>query len=295
MLLNLRSRLLTATLFGLFFCLMIANAEAKTHHHKKHVTQHTKHHGKKTGHADRDLKTAQIHLAHLDYYKDKADGVMGPHTKVALKNFQHDHHLPLSGTLTTRTYNAIIEADLPPPLPLTSLPEPKGPDFYATHPDFYGHYDQQYANPLMIAPAIISSDGSSPIHSQAILSRFAKLDISEEVKGQEKRYNITLNGQSLLAVDNQPSVIGISRTYELSNEDAIILSTYRSESDVCAYRNYLLTMKDGSNNLQEIGNCTHGYQARINEGSLFITFPESDDGRVIGNTWRYDNGDLERL
>jgi hypothetical protein len=47
--------------------------------------------------------------------------------------------------------------------------------------------------------------------------------------------------------------------------------------------------------VRAIGNCTHGYQARKVDDSLLVTFPEFDDQRVAGATWRYENDDLEKL
>jgi hypothetical protein len=99
----------------------------------------------------------------------------------------------------------------------------------------------------------------------------------------------------MLQIDNQPSIIGISQTFALEHEDVIVLTTYHDGDKVCAYKHYLLTLAQGRNELHPIGNCSHGYQARKVEESIFITFPEVDDQRVAGATWRYESGDLEKL
>lgn len=278
-------------------------AEARTHHKHHHSHRHhvaTRHHVKKKlkTQAHTNVRTAQRHLINLLYLNGKADGKMGPKTAAAIRKFQRDQHLPVNGKLTVATYNALIEADAPvtttmiesnapPPVPAT--------DFYAKHPDFYGHYDQQYADPMITAPGIVNQEGTAITRSQTLPTRYGKIETSEDKNGSQKRYDVTLNGQSVLTVDNQPSVIGISKTYELGDEDAIVFTTYHDASTTCPYKHYLMTLKQDGNNLQEIDNCTRGYQAHVNEGSLFIEFLEPDDARAIGNTWRYENGRLERL
>jgi len=274
-------------------------AEAKTphkkHHHARHTTHHAHHHVATKSHARNDVRTAQTHLIHLHYLHSKADGKLGPKTVAAIRHFQHDQHLPVTGKLTTSTYNALVEADMPFAGPTTSATTAAAADFYAKHPDFYGHYDQQYANPMIGAPAVVSSDNATTSRTQTLPTRFGKIDMSEENAGAQKRYNVTLNDQPILTVGDQPSVIGVSSTYDLGAEDAIIFTTYHSESGTCPYKHYLLTLKADTNNLQEIANCTSGYQAKVNNGSLFVEFPEADDARAVGNTWRYENGHLERL
>jgi len=304
--------LATAFLGFIGFTANSANASTihKKHHHitdiysHHHTSHHTKHHVK--NHASTMVRTAQTHLTHLGYYKGKADGLLGPKTATAVKNFQHDHHLHANGKLTTITYNAIIKTDLertkavasvakPMPEPAPIPPPPPAPDFYKTHPDFYGYYDQPYADPYITAPTVTANGNEPVVRSQAIPNRYAKIDAAEDVRGSEKRYVVTLNGAPFLTVEDQPSVIGISRTFVLGDEDAIIFSTYRANSAACSFKHYLLTLRADGNNLQEIGNCTRGYQAKMDQGSLYVIFPETDDGRPVGATWRYEPGDLERL
>nr|MDP9128684.1 hypothetical protein [Pseudomonadota bacterium] len=169
------------------------------------------------------------------------------------------------------------------PLPPESGGAPAA-DFYATHPDFYGHYDHSYENPVMLA---------SP---QMIISRFAKLELTEDASGgTTKRYNVTLNGLPLILVDNQPAVIGVSRTYQLGGEDVIIFTSYDDTSTICPYSYHMLILSAENSKSLELHNCTRGYQAKEADDSLFITFPEADDGRMVGNTWRYEKGNLQKL
>ena len=230
--------------------------------------------------------------------------MLGSKTQSAIRRFQGEHGLPPTGTITTPTYNLLVESDMGmngPVAPngqlLTGQPLATGkvPDFYGKHSDFYGHTNPQYADPMTLSSTVIGDGNTSAVRTQSVPSRYAKLDVSENSQGSLKTYAVVINGQPLLRDKYQPSVIGISRTFELNNEDAIIFSTFRANDSVCSYKHYLLTLREGGQNLQEIGNCTRGFQAQVTNNSLFMVFPESDDGRTIGNTWRYHEGDLERL
>lgn len=244
-----------------------------------------------------DVRTAQGHLINLGYLKANADGKLGPITMAALKHFQKEHHLTVNGKLNTATYNALVEADMSvsaAATPAPIVPPVSASEFYGKNPDFYGKYDQQYADPMVTAPTIVGKDDTTSGRLQNIPTRYGKIDVNEDIHDNIKRYNVSLNGQPILMVDDQPSVIGISSTYDLGSEDGIIFTTYHVNT-TCPFKHYLMTLKQDGNNLQEISNCTRGYQARVTNGSLFVEFLESDDGRTIGNTWRYENGHLERL
>ncbi len=294
----LRSLVLACIFLGLTASMIATIAIAKTYHRRApHAIEH---HAQNHGTAI--MRTAQTHLAHLGYYKGKIDGASGPKTTAALKSFQRDHHIQVTGMLTTQTYNALVEADMKVPPVASTLTAPatleaaeKSADFYATHPDFYGYYNQQYADPMLTAPTVTGESGMPAVRSQALPSRYGKLDMSEDRRGPGKAYDVMLNGQAIFQSDNQPSIIGVSRTFQLNDEDAIIFTTYNNDNIACPFKHYLLTLKSEGNNMREIGNCTHGYQAGVKEGSLFVVFPENGSGRVVGNTWRYENEHLERL
>ncbi len=306
----LRLALLATVAFGCLSLAELSPANAYFQHHHKHV-KHVKH--RKTKHkmhsrSNAMVRDAQTSLVNLAYYRGKPDGVLGPKTVKAIKAFQHDHHLAVNGRLNKETYNAIIKADsaramssLPLPAsalgPLPMLPIESKVDTLKAQPGLVGQTNQQYADPLL-GGAVVAGEGKGApqaVRTQELSSRFAKLDINENKNGPTRRYDMTLNGRPILQIDNQPSIIGISQTYALDNEDAIILTSYHDGDPVCAYKHYLLTLAEGRNELRAIGNCTHGYQARKVEDSLFITFPEFDDQRLAGATWRYEGGELERL
>lgn len=56
---------------------------------------------------NQSLFKAQKRLAKLGYHPGKIDGVMGKQTQIALKRFQRDHHLPVTGQLDNRTYKKL--------------------------------------------------------------------------------------------------------------------------------------------------------------------------------------------
>jgi hypothetical protein len=275
--------------FGLSLSLFLGLAITSTvalarTHPKHHYVRHTMH---RHGHHSRvvaknnQLRTAQIHLSHLGYYSGRIDGLMGPKTKTAIKNFQRNRLLPITGKLTVETYNSLVEADAN-KLAVTALAMPRV-DFYATHPDYYGHIDPTYSNPTMLGTP------------QTVPSRYGNISVDEDNSGSEKRYTISLDGRPLLRTDSQPSAINISRTFNLGAEDAIILSAYRHDDTLCPYEHYVLALTANGSALHPINNCTRGYQAKVNSNSLFIVFPETDDERAVGSTWRYENGEIERL
>jgi hypothetical protein len=237
------------------------------------------------------VKQAQIHLQNLGYYTGKADGKNGPKTVAAVKKFQKHNGLKIDGKLGPKTMRALIKADggaHAMPMPLASGPQfltapGAASDFYTDHPDFYGHVDQDYSNPMQ---------NGTP----TVPSRYGRVDVSESTDANNmKSYNVTVNEQPLFTADQQPAVVGISRTFSLDSEDVVIFTSYRANDHVCQYKHFLLSLNANGTKMHEIENCTRGYQAAEENGTLIITFPEDDDGRVVGATWKYDNGSLRRL
>ena len=279
-----------------------AHAYFKHHHKVVHHVSHKKHHAQ----INEMVRDAQTSLINLGYLNGKADGILGPKTTKAIKGFQKDNHLHVDGRLTQQVYNAIVRADrsramssLPMPMggPTSSPVLPPVHDTLLAQPGLVGPTSQDYADPLLGGVTVAGGGVGAPqsVRTQTLSSRYAKLDINENTNGPLRRYNLTLNGTSLLQVDNQPSVIGISETYSLPNEDVLVVTTYRDGDTLCPYKHYILALAQNKNELYPIGNCTHGYQARKVEDSVFVTFPETDDQRMAPATWRYEGGDLERL
>ena len=247
------------------------------------------------------IREAQTHLKNLGYAIGAADGVMGAKTRTALKSFQRKHGLVADGKVGKKTIAALRAADhggsansprgrtINPFIPHALL----GPEAMAATginaDDAYGVTDQNYADPLFMARHYALSP------SRSIPNRFARLTITEQPQGQARFYSVTLNDQAVLQADHQPSVIGVSRTFLLGDEDGLILSTYRAGDSVCPTQHYLLILRNGGSAWYPIENCTRRYHAEIVNDLLSITFPEFDDKRAVGATWRYETGRLERL
>ncbi len=222
------------------------------------------------------VKRAQEHLAHMGYYVGKIDGIMGPATKAAIKSFQRKKGMKVDGILGSQTRLALEEADrviLPRKSPIV-VKENRTPEDMQPHQDY-----------------------EPPLHggSKVVSSRFARLDVSETGQGADKRYAVNLDGQPILMAEGQPSVVGISTTYDLGEQDAVIFTTFSPTEDGCIYRNRVLAMNASGHKMFDIDNCTRTYQARVDKGSLFIVFPERDDNRAVGATWRLDGMTLNRL
>ncbi|MBV8059892.1 MAG: peptidoglycan-binding protein [Alphaproteobacteria bacterium] len=269
-----------------------APVHAATHKHSHHSKKHKKSKKHAAVNSKSRMRQAQESLSHLGYYHGKVDGIYGSRTKTAIKEFQRDHELRVTGTLTDATYRAILKADgredgVSGSLGTMGQMNVRH-DFYAEHPDFYGHTNQQYADPLMMS-------GATGQATQSLPNRFSHVEFSEVEGSSYHRYNVSVNGIPVLQAENQPSVVGLSKTYELDNEDAIIISAYQPNDATCQYRHYVLALSNGKNELHRIDSCTRGFQARVLNGSLFVEFPEVDDARAIASTWRYDNGQMVRL
>jgi hypothetical protein len=261
---------------------------------------------KASGKGDAHLRDAQTHLANLNYYKGTPDGLNGPKTRAAIKAFQHEHKLSVTGKLTQQTYNAILDADkrnammAPPAEPSKEEPQPKtveatpvpheaeapASDYYANHPDFYGHYNQSYENAMLLGP------------TQKLYSRFGDVELTEDQASSSptKQYKITLNGAPLILLNNQPTIVGVSRTYVVGDEDVMIFTSFRDKDAVCAYSYYLLILGADGTKTREINECSSGFEATSVNGTLLITFPESSGTRAVGSVWRYQHGgSLEKL
>jgi peptidoglycan hydrolase-like protein with peptidoglycan-binding domain len=170
----------------------------------------------KASKSENAISVAQRHLMNLGYYGGKIDGKMGKQTVAAIKSFQRDHDLKADGKLGPKTRRALEKADVPAIKDSltygTSQPAITNTD---VHPDYAA-----------------SLNGGTKV----VTNRFARVDVSETGSGYAKRYAVTLNGQSILTADGQPSVVGVSPTYDMGNEDAIIFTTYSPSPTNCMYR-----------------------------------------------------------
>ena len=263
------------------FALGVDPALAKTAHHTRpHAKTHHPHTRAKASRTVGTLRNAQLHLSNLGYYTGKLDGVMGRKTRESLKRFQRDHGLKADGVLGRKTMEALERADH-----LTNTPPP-----------FLVH-EAGGAAPVSSSSAVnpdyTNSLGGS---TQVISSRFASVDVTEDGAGADKRYRVNLNGSAIFTSEGQPSVMRISPTYDLGNEEAIIFTTYSPDAaSGCVYKNHVLVLNNAGGRILDIDNCTREYEARVDQGSLYISFPERDYARVLGAVWRLQGDDLVPL
>ena len=262
----------TAACFAL--ALSATPAVARTTHHKHHVKHRITHHAQAPA-SSPIVRIAQDHLSHIGYYKGKSDGIMGPQTRAAIRNFQREQGLKADGALGPKTNAALEKADHHAEEPQQSFNVRQG----------VGVGDGE------IAPDYAPSLSGSKL----INTRYGGVDVSESGEGSNKRYNVNLNGQSILTADGQPTVMGISPTFDLGQEDAVIFTTYSPSDANCMYKTHVLTLSTTGSSLVDIDNCTRGYHAEVNGGSLYVSFPEHDDNRALGATWRVEGMTAEKL
>ncbi|MFA5041445.1 MAG: peptidoglycan-binding domain-containing protein [Bdellovibrionales bacterium] len=256
----------------------------KATHVKK--TKKSKRAYSKAGKTSDVIRSAQEHLKHLGYYTGKIDGVMGPATKSAIRNFQREHGLKADGILGPKTIRALEEADKVMPRSSSSYSGAKRPFMTHEYTDTVADEDD------------IHQDYQPPFRRgvKSVYSRFTGLNITGSPSdGIGQRYSVVLNGQPLLMAGDQSSVIGVSKTYEVGDVDAVILTTYNADSTLCSYSTYVVVLGPKEGKLLEIENCTRAYEAEVTNGALIISFPERDDNRMLGATWRLEGFSLTRL
>jgi peptidoglycan hydrolase-like protein with peptidoglycan-binding domain len=277
------ARALAVSSLSAFFALVLGSpaADAATHCHCTHnITHHhvrhsVRHHTVVAPVSN--LRTAQQHLINLGYYNGRADGKLGPQTRKAIKNFQRDHGLKADGKLGQKTMRALADADA---------------RVIGTH----SFKTDEFINSTLPAENVNSDYVSSMKDgTRKLNSRYASVDVNEGGTDGNKSYNVTVNGQTVLAVDGQPSVIGVSQTYDLGNEDVMIFTSYSPAEPNCLYHTHVLMLNNEGSKMADVDNCTRTYQARVDTGSLFITFPEFDANRAVGATYRVEGLNVERL
>lgn len=275
---------------------MVLPSDAAAYQSKKHHQTYKKKAAKKkqagNSSAAEKVRMAQAHLINLEFLVGKADGVLGPKTKAALKKFQKANGLVANGQLNAETEKALAEADRAFAIAATTgglgKARTQAPvKFYSQHPDYYGYVNQNYADAFQIGVP-------------AVPSRFARIDVREAeiVSGLttgQRRYDVMVNGVPLFTADDQPAVIGISRTYSMLSEDAVIFTAFRPNNLVCSYRHYLFVLNAQGNRLLDIDNCTYEHTANLVNNMLVISFPENPAERTAPSVWRYDSGSLNKL
>jgi len=222
------------------------------------------------------MRMSQMRLADLGYYKGAYDGTMGRKTKTALKKFQRNNGLPVTGLLTAQTFDLLLAMD------------------YRLH---HGHsLSMNHTGTLNHTG--VSAHGWQYAGSGRIPTRFGAWDINEDDRGGLKRYTIAYHGKPILRVGDQTGPLQFSKPFSLKGEDAVIITAYHGAVD-CAYRNYLLTMHSNGtvDEPRAIGSCASASQARIANNALFVSFPATvnPQGYAAWDVWRYENAELVQL
>ena len=239
------------------------------------------------------VRVAQMRLTDLGYPVGHLDGIMGQATENAIKDFQRNSGLQITGSLTPETFSLLTHANR----------VGNGTALYQTYETFYRTADYEhlaeYNRVLAIDPASVAwGERWHVVRDQEIPLRFAHLNVREEDSGTLRHYTITLNGQEIMFANNQPGVLRASETFALNNEDAIIFTAYQA-TGVCPNKSYLLVVhSDGTfDRPSEIGNCAGSYEAHISNNALVISFPGVNlmDGVQTWGTWRYQNSLTVRL
>lgn len=242
-------------------------------------------------HADESAQIvhdAQIHLTTLGYYSGSLDGIMGPVTKNALRAFQRDDGLAMTGQLTPETFSRLAQYE-----------------YRGVHPVRYTAYDYNnrlYAFGDSLIPTNVSFDAGRVFgytRTQTLPSRFARLDIHEDAHDAKRDYVVTINDHPVLYMNNQSYVLRVSQTFPINNDEDAVIITARQGDGSCTYRNFLLTVRRDGSLLapREVGNCASAYEAHMENNSLMVSFPVTSlaNGWNTWDVWRYENGGLAHI
>lgn len=150
-----------------------------------------------------DVKIAQQRLNELGYGAGAADGIIGPRTRSALRTFQEQNHLPITGVLNADTYALLTK----PPKPLALLPGDVATA--ATLSAEYQHLAQQLDGPkpmplgsrAEMTAADLRAAGSGTMRSAAIARLASKVELAVEggsVLGQVAKHFDTIEDTTKL-------------------------------------------------------------------------------------------------
>ncbi len=223
------------------------------------------------------VRLSQTRLANLGYFSGTYDGKLGTPTVKALSDFQSKNNLPVTGTLTTQTYDLLVAKD-----------------YEQSH-----HVEGIKTNALVgNDPNIVQEEVWHQVASQKLPIRFGEFTVVEELKGALHRYTLSLNGQPIMVADNQPGALQISKIFPLEGEDALVVTAYRGDEN-CVYRNTLITLHENGSSASkhEFESCSPANEVHEAFKALFIRFAGTmnKDGYADWDVWRYENAKLVRL
>ncbi len=227
------------------------------------------------------IHTVQSQLADLGYYTGSVDGKNGPMTKRAVKDFQKDKGLKATGALDSKTVSTLAQAAY----------TVRGADYYAAKPASSGRS-------LSAGGSLGTLTSVEPVvrEPDPFATRYGTFAVTEdEVAGQMKNYTLSLNGQAVLTVTNQAGPLRNSGTFQVGDEDAIVLTTYTGRPN-CLYDNNLIVVRaDGAVLKYNIPVCAAETSGEVKDLSFFINFADGYDGSKPGVIWRYYRGTLNAL
>ena len=239
------------------------------------------------------VRIAQMRLTDLGYHTGNFDGKMGQVTENAIRDFQRNSGLAVTGQLTPETFTLLTRGDR----------VGSGTARYQAYDNYYRAYADHYRTldyaPIPVSTTSVDWDNHwHAVRNQDLPLRFAHLNVREEYVGTLRQYTITLNGHDIMFANNQPGVLRATETFALYNEDAIIFTASQG-AGVCPNKSYLLVVhSDGTfNRPAEIGNCAGSFEAHVSNNALFVSFPGVNliGGWQTWGTWRYENDVMVRI
>jgi peptidoglycan hydrolase-like protein with peptidoglycan-binding domain len=158
-----------------------------------------------TAAAKKTIQTAQERLLALGYQPGSADGVMGARAIAALRKFQSDHSLPVTGQLDRKTLDAL---DAAPPAPTATTHGAAKPKAAPKPADSVsGTVSEVSVDPREGTLSVVIENNES--HFAIPLDKFVELDSFKDLRGRE-----TMMGGLLLLTPVNERIKGKNVTIE---------------------------------------------------------------------------------
>ena len=218
-----------------------------------------------------NIKRAQEQLRFLGFYTGNIDGIAGQFTQNAVRNFQRSYGLPVTGKLDSAAMVSIDAVYLSSTVP----------------PSVMVVENERSMDDIIAEMAMQASMPQKEVGAR-LRTRFG---IVELVK-LEGLYYIELN-QSAISDKSDLPLVTHSSVAAVGNTDAFLVTRYNVKNDYCKYQHSLFVLNNNGYNELPIDNCTRTNNLKMHDGSLIITFPESN--RAADATWRFDGVLLYKL
>lgn len=214
--------------------------------------------------ATRDV---QEKLTLLGYEPGPVDGLMGPKTRAAVRQFQTDAEIKVDGIVGPQTRRALDEAI-----------------------DRGGRKPEAANNQLDIYEDVLTDrlvDGGSV----TLPSRYAKVTVAKAGPG---RYTLSINGNVVATSPGATAMPRISRTFEMPGEDAWVFASQTARRDCRIEHSILVVRKDGTFlPPTPAGNCRELLNGRVQDDSLVLSFPPlAVPSWRLEESWIYQGGSV---